>query len=208
MAEGPDGSRLGCVAPFAHLKSSSTHNMFHRPLFGVFCSTPPPSTPTSLPLTGIRRPPCATPHRGIQFGRLAESTPLTFYEPKTCIDVSSEHTPINYPSRRNSFDTYYNDLATTVAASEPPDMKEVGQSTSPLLFQDREVSSDAKCGKPMEPMDERDGAVLLPGRNTPAAVTEPRFAVPRGESVNRPGTRATGSPPAGGALSRSTSSFT
>ena len=36
------------------------------------------------------------------------------------------------------------------------------------------------------------------GRNTPAAVTEPRRAVPRGAAVNRPGTRAMGSPLAGG----------
>ena len=45
-----------------------THIMFHRP---------PPSTPTALLLTGIRRSPCATPHGGLQFGHLVESTPLT-----------------------------------------------------------------------------------------------------------------------------------
>ena len=75
------------------------------------------------------------------FGHLVESTPLTGYEPKTCIDVSSEHTPINCPSRRNSFNTDYNDLTTTVAASETTDAKEVGQLTSPLFSQEREVSS-------------------------------------------------------------------
>ena len=52
------------------------------------------------------------------FGHLADCTPLTGYEPKICIDVSSEHTPINYPSRRNSFNIENNDLTTTVTASE------------------------------------------------------------------------------------------
>ena len=60
---------------------------------------------------------CATPPRGLLFGHLAESTPLTSYEPKTCIDVSSEHTPINYPWKRNCFNIENHDLTTTVAAS-------------------------------------------------------------------------------------------
>ena len=67
------------------------------------------------------------------------------FEPKTCIDVSNEHTPINYPTRRNSFNTDYNDLTTTVPASETPDIKEVGQSTSPLMRQERELSSNPFC---------------------------------------------------------------
>ena len=101
-------------------------------------------TPTALPITGIRRSPCATPHGGLQFGRPVEPIAFTGYEPNSCIDFSSEHTPINCPSRRNSFNTE-NDLTATVAASETPDMKEVGQSTSPLFFQEREVSSDPFC---------------------------------------------------------------
>ena len=49
----------------------STHNMFHRPLRDVpdplpsFCSTPPPSTPTALPMTRIKRSPCATRRGGL-----------------------------------------------------------------------------------------------------------------------------------------------
>ena len=39
------------------------------------------------------------------------------------------------------FNTDNNDLTTAVAASAIPDVKEVGQSTSPL-FQEREVSTD------------------------------------------------------------------
>ena len=52
------------------------------------------------------------------------------YEPKTCIDVSSGHTPINYTSRRNRFNTDHNDLTTTVAASETPDMSGSQQQAS------------------------------------------------------------------------------
>ena len=112
----------------------STHNMLHRPLFNVphpfpsFCSSPPPSTPTALPMTGIKRSPCATLHGILLFGHLAESTPLMSYEPKTWIDVSSEHTPINYSSRRNNFNTEYKDLTAT-QPSETPDIKDVGQNT-------------------------------------------------------------------------------
>ena len=91
-------------------------------------------------MTGIRRYPCASPHGGFQFRRLVEHNPLASYEPTTCIEVSSEHTPIEYTTRRNSFNTDYNDNTTTVAASETPDMKEVGQSIAPLFSQEREVS--------------------------------------------------------------------
>ena len=100
---------------------------FHRTVLAVsdnfssFCTSPPQTTPTSRPLTGIRSTPCATSPEGRQSGHLAEPLPHTGYEPKTCIDVSSEHTPINYPSRRNSFNIENNDLTTTVAASENSD---------------------------------------------------------------------------------------
>ena len=40
-------------------------------------------------MTGIKRSPCATPHGGLLYGHLDESTPLRSYEPKTCIDVSA-----------------------------------------------------------------------------------------------------------------------
>ena len=82
VAPGPGGSSLRCVALLCILKVIN-HNMFHRPLLDVldpspsFRSTPPPFTPTALPMTGIRRSPCATPHGGLQFGHLIESTPLT-----------------------------------------------------------------------------------------------------------------------------------
>ena len=103
-----------------------SRSMFHKTLLGVpdtfssFGSSPHQTTPTSRPLTGIRRTPCATSLEREQSGHLADPLPHTSYEPKSCIDVRSEHTPINYPSRRNSFNIE-NDLTTTVAASENSD---------------------------------------------------------------------------------------
>ena len=101
-------------------------SMFHRPLLDVpgsfpsFCSTPLPSTPNSLLMTGIRRLICATPPGGLQFGHLAQSTLLTGCEAKTCIDVSSERTPINYPSKRNSSNLENNDSSASRTMTLPP----------------------------------------------------------------------------------------
>ena len=60
------GSSLGCVALLRNLSW-----MCLTP-FPSFCSTPPPTTQTSLPTTGVRRSPCATSHGGFQCGRLVE----------------------------------------------------------------------------------------------------------------------------------------
>ena len=63
--------------------------------------------------------PQARLRRGLDSLRLLTGAiPNTGFEPKSCIDVSSEHAPIKYTSRRNSFNIDYNDLTTTVAASE------------------------------------------------------------------------------------------
>ena len=47
--------------------------------------------------------------------RLADPIPNTGYEPKFCINVGSEHTPINLPSRNMSFPQEYD---ATITASE------------------------------------------------------------------------------------------
>ena len=54
-------------------------------------------------------PSTATLQGGLFFGRLAEQFPFTGCEPKSLIEVSSEHTPIIIPSRRGSFDTNVDD---------------------------------------------------------------------------------------------------
>ena len=59
--------------------------------------------------------PCATPLWSGPSGHLADPIPNIGYEPKFCIDVSGEHTPINLPTRNMSFQQEY-DL--TITASE------------------------------------------------------------------------------------------
>ena len=55
---------------------------------------------------------------GSWFGRVAEQSHLTGYEPNSLIESSSEHRPINFPSGKNSLNTDINDVTTTVAASD------------------------------------------------------------------------------------------
>ena len=61
--------------------------------------------------------PLCTPPRGWTVRPLATRHPATGYVPNFCVDVSSEHTPINFPSRKDSFNLE-NELTNTVAASE------------------------------------------------------------------------------------------
>ena len=74
--------------PFPHIFSSPTTS-----------PTPPTTSPT--PLTGIRLTPCAASLGDGLPGHLAGPIPNTS-EPKFCIDVSSENTPINFPSRKTA----------------------------------------------------------------------------------------------------------
>ena len=62
--------------------------------------------------------PCIDPRGGGWFGRMAEQSPVTGYEPKNLIEISSQHTPINFPSRRNSFNTDFNDVPTFAASDD------------------------------------------------------------------------------------------
>ena len=126
---------MDCLSPRAHQKSLISLMFRGTLLESQFSSRSPLSSFCSTPLlartppriTSMSQKPCATPQGGLILGRMAE--------------VSSEHTPINFPSRKDSFDTDFNDLATTVAASEITDTIEVGQLTSPLFPQVREVSA-------------------------------------------------------------------
>ena len=85
------------------------------PVSSYFSS--PAASPT--PLTGIRLNPCATPLWGGPSGHLADPIPNTGYEPKFCIDVSCEHTPINLPTINMSFQQEYD---ATITASEDPNL--------------------------------------------------------------------------------------
>ena len=132
-------------------ESHSISSMFHRtlldpqlsPHFSTPFSTFAPGLSTSLSLLYPSVcPSTATLQGGLCLGRLAEQSPLTGYEPKSLIEVISEHTPINLPSKQGSFDTNLDDLATTVDASEVYDTTDVGRLTSPLFSVEREVSAN------------------------------------------------------------------
>ena len=73
-----------------------------------------PAASPALP-TGIRPNTCATPLGDGLPDHLAGRIPNTGYEPKFCIDVDSEHTPINLPFRNMNFPQEYD---ATITASE------------------------------------------------------------------------------------------
>ena len=118
VAQGPTSSRrLICLRASKIIPSS---------VMSLLCvhSTPFPShvlftsqtTPAASPalLTGIRPNRCATSLGDGLPGRLVVPIPNTSYETKFCIDVDSEHTPINLPSRNMSFQQEY-DATITVS---------------------------------------------------------------------------------------------
>ena len=120
---------IQCVS----LKSSHPRTMS---LLGVpeFSAFPPVLSLSAAPptlLAGIRLNPCTTPLWGGPSGHLADPIPNTDYEPKFCIDVSSELTPTNLPSRKSSFNLE-NDA--TIAASEDFDLP---QHSTSLNIQER-----------------------------------------------------------------------
>ena len=101
--------------PLLGVPSRSFPPIFSSPT----CSLTRPSA-SSTPLTGTRRPSCATPPWGGMSGHLANPTPDTGYEPKFCVDVSDEHTPINLPDSNRNFPHNYD--ATVVATTEDLDV--------------------------------------------------------------------------------------
>ena len=112
-------------------------SILNIPTLSPFCSTPPPTLSTSAPpmLTGIRSTTqrAASPWGGPS-GHLADPTPRTGCEPNFCIDVSSEHTPINFPSRKDSFNLE-NDPTNTVAAADDFDhLPQTTRSQQQLAF--------------------------------------------------------------------------
>ena len=68
-------------------------------------------------LTGTRYPKRATPLLSGHSGSLAVTTLDTGYEPKICVDVCGEHTPIHFPFRDNIFNQE-DDLTNLVANPE------------------------------------------------------------------------------------------
>ena len=134
-----------CVLSF--LKAIPSHPCFvARCLDGPFpvtFSTPFPTlAPSPMTTPSLLHPSAssttATPQGGLLFGRLAEQSPLTGYERKSLIEVSSEHTPIFLPSRKGTLDT---NLAIMVHASERINTTDGTVDSTTFFSQEREVSA-------------------------------------------------------------------
>ena len=99
------------------------------------------STASSLLNPPNRTNPCA-PQSGLLFGRFAEQSPLTGFEPSAPVEVSStEVTTTLLPSRKASSGSTHNsgeDIVTALAVSDVDDRSELGVVVSPLLSQERE----------------------------------------------------------------------
>ena len=81
---------------------------------------------------------CNDPGGGVWYGRMTEQSPLTGCEPNNLVQISSAHTPIIFPSRRNSFHTDFDDVP-SIAASEDAETLDAGV-TSFLFTHHREVN--------------------------------------------------------------------
>ena len=126
VAQGPDkGVRSQCCSfLLSFLEQSSSralvmsHTWLDRALFLLPHSTP--SSPSLLDLPN-RTKPCAPP-QGPMFGRFAEQSPFTGYEPNAPVeDGSTDVTTVLLPSRKPSIGSTYNsgeDMVTTPAVSE------------------------------------------------------------------------------------------
>ena len=98
---------------------------------------------------------CADPQSGSWFGRMAEQSPTAGFELKDLIEISGQHMPINFPSRKNSFTTDIDDVPTLRLT----ETIEAGQLTSPLFTEEREVSANPFGVAPL-----REFEVLMYGR--------------------------------------------
>ena len=98
------------------------------------------STPSLLCLLNGSIP--CNPRHGVQFGRLAEQSPVTGFEADDPVEVCiREVTTMLSPSRRASIGSSYNsgeDIATTRASSELDGRQNWGVLASPLFTKERE----------------------------------------------------------------------
>ena len=103
MAQEPDGlkSSVCLLKSLLHPHTMCLLGVPHTT--SSFCSTPHSLSPNTLHTTGIRNSLNATPRVGGLSGHLDDTTQSTGYEPKTCIDASSEYTPINLPVTKESY---------------------------------------------------------------------------------------------------------
>ena len=111
--------------------------MSHRNLLGLLANPPRFLTLLETELGAN----CADPRGGSRFGRMAEQSPLTGCEPDSLIEISSEYTPISFLPRRNSFNTDFNSVPTTSAASDVADFHDERQ----LIYPTVHTGNRSKC---------------------------------------------------------------
>ena len=89
-----------------------------------------------------RTNPCVPP-QGLVFGRFAEQSPLTGYEPNAPVEVNSTKvmTILLHPRKASIGSTYNSGEDTTPAASEVDERSNLGKLASPLSTQEREASA-------------------------------------------------------------------
>ena len=132
---------LHLLCAFLKQSSSRAHVMFHTMLDHVPFSLHHVASTSSLLNPPNRTNPCA-PQSGLLFGRFAEQSPLTGYDPSAPVEVSStEVTTTLLPSRKASIGSTHKsgeDIVTTLAVSEVDERSNLGMLASPLLSQERD----------------------------------------------------------------------
>ena len=131
-----------CCSPcesLSHFISTVFHRTLLNPHLCHHFSTPRPTLALGSSATpSLRHPSASQPtgllQGGLCFQRLAEQSPLAGYEPKSLVEVSSGHAPMNLLSRIGSLDPNLEDLASTADASEIHDVRDVGRLLSPLFL--------------------------------------------------------------------------
>ena len=79
--------------------------------------------------------PCIDLCGGGWFGPVAKQSPLTGYEPNNLIEISNQHTPINFPSRRNRVSVPTSTACPPLPRPMPQTLLDAGK-TPPLITQE------------------------------------------------------------------------
>ena len=142
------GSRVWSVCLCAPIISHSfvSCSVVHFLMFQIRSfrspSAPLPTQPSVLQAgTGMNT--FANPRSGLLFGRMAEHSHLTGYEPKSLIEVSSEFSPINFPREKTASTQTSTISRPRLLHLKITDTKEAEQLTSLLFTQEREVSANS-----------------------------------------------------------------
>ena len=110
-------------------------------IFGTLFDPAPFSSTLSISTSSSLLYPCA-PQSGLLFGRFAEKSPLTGYEPNAPVEVSSTEVITLLPSSKASICSTCDsgdDIITAPAVSEVDERSDLGMLASPLSTLERQV---------------------------------------------------------------------